>query len=205
MIDVYAYGTGNGLRACVAMAECELEHTVHKVDLANGENLTPEFLKLNPLGQVPVIVDHDGPGGKPLTVSQSAAIVLYAAEKSGKFLPTDAAARTLALQWLMFGASDIAGTNNAIFMTTMRAPEKAPAIIEFFEDRLYGLFGDADERLAEVEYLAGEISVADLAFYPFFALRKPMLEGQEPLSYLERWAATMAARPGVAKGMAAIS
>jgi GST-like protein len=205
MIDVYAYGTGNGLRPCVAMAECELEHTVHKVDLANGENLTPEFLKLNPLGAVPVIVDHDGPGGKPLAISQSAAIVLYAAEKSGRFLPSDAAVRTLALQWLMFDASDIAGTNNAIFMTTMRAPEKVPAAIEMFENRLYSLFGNTDQRLAEVEYLAGEISVADLALYPFVALRKPLLEARDPLPNLERWAASMAVRPGVAKGMAAIS
>jgi GST-like protein len=181
MIDVYTYGTGNGLRVCVAMAECELEYTVHKVDLAKGENTTPEFLKMNPLGSIPVIVDHDGPGGKPLTV------------------------RVLALQWLMFGASDIAGTNNAIFMTTMRAPEKVPAVIEFFEERLYGLFGEADERLDEVEYLAGDISVADLAFYPFVALRKPLLEGREPLTNLARWADAMATRPGVAKGMSAIS
>ena len=205
MIDLYSYGTGNGLRACVAMAECELEHTVHKVDLAKGENTTPEFLMMNPLGSIPVIVDHDGPDGKPLTVSQSASIVLYAAEKSGKFLPSSGAARALALQWLMFDASDIAGTNNAIFMTTMRAPEKVPAVIEFFEERLYGLFGDADERLDEVEYLAGDISVADLALYPFVALRKPLLEGREPLTNLARWADAMAARPGVAKGMSAIS
>ena len=205
MIDVYTYGTGNGLRVCVAMAECELEHTVHKVDLAQGENTTPEFLKMNPLGSIPVIVDHDGPDGKPLTVSQSASIVLYAAEKSGKFLPNGGEARVLALQWLMFGASDIAGTNNAIFMTTMRAPEKVPAVIEFFEERLYGLFGDADERLDEVEYLAGDISVADLAFYPFVALRKSLLEGREPLTNLARWADAMAARSGVAKGMSAIS
>jgi GST-like protein len=205
MIDVYTYGTGNGLRACVAMAECELEHTVHKVDLSKGENTTPDFLMMNPLGSIPVIVDHDGPGGKPLTVSQSASIVLYAAEKSGKYLPSSGEARVLALQWLMFDASDIAGTNNAIFMTTMRAPEKVPAVIEFFEERLYGLFGDADERLDEVEYLAGDISVADLALYPFVALRKPLLEGREPLTNLTRWADAMAARPGVAKGMTAFS
>ena len=204
MIDVYAYRTGNGLRPCIAMAECELEHTVHYVDLSKGEHKTPEFLKMNPLAAIPVMVDHDGPGGKPLTISQSAAIVLYAAEKSGKFLPSDGAARALALQWLMFDASDVAGTNNAIFMTTMRAPEKVPAVIEFFEDRLYTLFCNADERLTDVEYLAGEISVADLALYPFVALRKPFLEARDALSNLERWTVSMAARPGVAKGMAAV-
>jgi GST-like protein len=205
MIDVYAYGTGNGFRACIALAECELEHNVHKVDLAKGDNTTPEFLKMNPLGSIPVIVDHDGPDGKSLSISQSASIVLYAAEKSGRFLPSSGEARTLALQWLMFNASDIAGTNNAIFMATMRAPEKVPAVIEFFEERLYGLFGDVDERLDEVEYLAGDISVADLALYPFVALRKSLLEGREPLTNLLRWVDVMAGRPGVAKGMAAFS
>ena len=204
MIDVYAYRTGNGLRPCIAMAECELEHTVHYVDLSKGEHMTPEFLKMNPFAAIPVMVDHDGPGGKPLTISQSAAIVLYAAEKSGKFLPSDAAVRALAMQWLMFGVSDVAGTNNAIFMTTMRAPEKVLAVIDFFEERLHTLFRNADERLAEAEYLATEISVADLALYPFVALRKPLLEARDPLPNLERWAASMAARPGVAKGMAAV-
>lgn len=204
MIDVYAYGTGNGLRACVAMAECDVEHTVHKVDLANGEHMTPEFLKMNPIGAIPVMVDDDGPGGKPLTISQSAAIVLYAAEKSGKFLPSDGASRALAMQWLMYASSDIAGTNNAIFMSTMRVPDKVPTVIEAFEDRLYTLFSHANDRLGEVDYLAGDISVADLSFYPYVALRKPLLEARAPLPNLERWAALMAARPGVAKGMAAV-
>ena len=93
MIDLYAAGTSNGMRARIALEECGLPYQLHPIDLAKGGNKTPEFLKLNPNAQIPVIVDSEGPGGKPLTLSQSTAILLYAAEKSGKFLPRDAAKR----------------------------------------------------------------------------------------------------------------
>ena len=93
MIDLYAAGTSNGMRARIALEECGLPYTLNFIDLAKGENKTPQFLAMNPNGQIPVIVDHDGPGGKPVTLSQSTAILLYCAEKSGKFLPKDPAAR----------------------------------------------------------------------------------------------------------------
>ena len=88
MIDLYMWGTGNGLRASLALAETGLAHRVHKVDLTKGEQRTPEFLKLNPAGAIPVIVDQDGPGGRPLTLTQSGAIVVYCCEKAAKFIPT---------------------------------------------------------------------------------------------------------------------
>ena len=93
MIDLYAAGTSNGMRARIALEECGLPYKLNFVDLAKGEHKTPQFLAMNPNGQIPVIVDHEGPGGKPLTLSQSTAILLYCAEKSGKFLPKDPAAR----------------------------------------------------------------------------------------------------------------
>jgi GST-like protein len=99
MIDLYLAPTANGLRASVALEEAGLAYRAHKVDLAKGEQRAPEFLKLNPAGAIPVIVDSDGPGGKPLTLSQSGAIILYVADKCGKFLPKDAARRAIALQW----------------------------------------------------------------------------------------------------------
>ena len=88
MMDLYMWSTANGLRAAVALAECGLDHKVHKVDLTKGEQKAPEFLKLNPLGAIPVLVDHDGPNGKPLTLCQSGAIIVYACEKAGKFIRT---------------------------------------------------------------------------------------------------------------------
>jgi GST-like protein len=201
MIDLYLAGTANGLRAAVALEECALPYRPHAVDLAKGEQRGPEFLKLNPAGLIPVIVDSEGPGGKPLTLSQSGAIVLYAAEKSGKFLPHDAGQRAVALQWLLQAASDIAGASNAVFTLENRAPEKSAANVDFFKKRLLDHFSICDRRLEASEYLAGELSVADLLLYPNFALRKPLLDQAGGYANLKRWGAAMAARPGVARGM----
>src|SRR5205809_8000992 len=93
MIDLYAAGTSNGMRARIGLEECGLAYNFHPLDLGKGEQKSPSFLAMNPNGQIPVIVDSDGPGGKPVTVSQSVAVLLYCAEKSGKFLPKDPAAR----------------------------------------------------------------------------------------------------------------
>src|SRR5258708_8485832 len=107
MIDLYAAGTSNGMRARIALEECGLAYTLHPIDLMKGEQRAANFLAMNPNGQIPVIVDHDGPGGKAVTLSQSTAILLYCAEKSGKFIPKDPAARPAVLQALMNASTDI--------------------------------------------------------------------------------------------------
>src|SRR5689334_16029908 len=105
MIELYLAATANGLRAAVALEECGLPYRAHPVDLAKGEQRSPGFLKLNPAGMIPVIVDPQGPGGKPLTLSQSGAIVLYAAEKAGRFLPADPVQRLMVMECFMQTAS----------------------------------------------------------------------------------------------------
>jgi len=201
VIDLYLAPTANGLRASVALDECGLAYRPHKIDLAKGEHRTPEFLKLNPAAQIPVIVDHEGPGGKPITLAQSAAIILYCAEKSGKFLPKDGARRALVLQWMMQAATDVAPTSGAIFQLEMVAPEKSDAITNHFKKRLLAFFSVCDGQLANHDCLAGEISVADLMLYPNYALRKPLIDAAGGYANLHRWGAAMAARPGVQKGM----
>ncbi len=201
MIDLYFGPTANGQRAAVALEETGLAYRLHRLDLTKGEQRSAEFLKLNPAGLIPVIVDSEGPGGKPLTLSQSAAIILYCAEKSGKFLPRDAAVRTLAMQWVMQAASDISGTSGTIFRLEVTAPEKNPAIIEYFKKRLLDFFAVCDKALEKREYLAGEISVADLTLYPNFAARKPLIDQADGFNHLKRWGTAMAARPAVARGM----
>jgi GST-like protein len=201
MIDLYLAPTANGLRASVALEECGLPYRAHKIDLAKGEQRSAEFLKLNPAGQIPVIVDQDGPGGKPLTLAQSGAIILYCAEKTGKLLPKDPATRTLALQWFMMGATDLAPTSGAIFQLEMVAPEKNEAITNHFKKRLLTFFALCDKRLEGRDYLAGELSVADLMLYPNYAARKALIDAAGGYASLHRWGAAMAARPGVQKGM----
>lgn len=201
MIDLYLAPTANGLRAAVALAECALDYRTHKIDLMKGEQKTAEFLKLNPAGQIPVIVDHDAAGGKPVTLAQSGAIILYAAEKTGRFLPKDPAQRALALQWFMQGATDVAATSGAIFQLEMAAPEKNEAITAHFRNRLLRFFTLCDAQLAGREFLANEMSVADFMLYPNYAARKPLIDGAGGFGNLHRWGAAMAARPAVQRGM----
>jgi GST-like protein len=201
MIDLYTAGTGNGHRAAVALEESGLPYRAHKLNLVAGDQRKPEHLAINPAGTIPVIVDHDGPGGKPLTVVQSGAIALYVAEKSGRLLPQDAARKAAALQWLMFACTDCAMTGGVIFQLANNAPEKSPANVKFLEDRLVAFFGVCNRRLAGREYLADEYSVADLALYPVVNQRKSAVEAAGGLPELLAWLARVGARPAVAKGM----
>jgi GST-like protein len=200
MIELYFAPTSNGLRAAVALEETGLPYRTHKVDLAKGEQRTAEFLKLNPAGLIPVIVDADGPGGKPLTLSQSGAIILYAAEKSGKFLPKDAARRALAMQWMMQAASDIAGTSSTIFRMETSVPEKIAANTDYFKQRLLVFLRHA-MRVGGREYLADEFCVADIMLYPNFAARKSLIDQAGGFANLQRWGAAIGSRPGVQRGM----
>jgi GST-like protein len=201
MIDLYLSGTANGFRASVALEEAGLPYRVHKVDLAKGEQRTAEYLQINPAGLIPAIVDPDGPGGKPLKLSQSGAIILYAADKSGRLMPKDAARRAMALQWFMQGATDVAATSGALFRVENSVPEKLPANTDYFVQRMIGFFAVCDAHLATHEYFADELSVADLMLYPNYATRKPMLDKAGGLPNLHRWGAALAARPAIQRGM----
>lgn len=203
MIDLYTAGTSNGQRAAIGLEEAGLAYKTHKINLQAGEQKQPQYLQINPAGMIPAIVDSDGPGGKPITVTQSGAILLYLAEKTGKLLPKDAARRAVAYEWMMQACSDCAGTSGSIFQLTMMVPEKSPANTEHFENRLLRFFRAADARLAGRECLADELSVADLALYPIYAARKALADKAGDLPNLTRWGAMMAARPTVQRGLAA--
>lgn len=202
MIDLYTASTGNGRRATVALEECGLAYKVHRVDLAKGEAKTPEFLKINPAGAIPAIVDPNGPGGKPVTLAQSGAIVLYAAEKSGKLIPKDPAKRALAYQWFMQATTDVAPTSSNIFYVSTHVPVKDAGNTAYFEQRLLTQLGVVDKQLEGQDYIAGECSIADIALYPVVAARKALIDAAPGLANVKAWAARMAARPAVAKAFA---
>ena len=202
MIDLYAAATSNSVRARIALEECGLPYKLNRVDLAKGEHKTPQFLALNPNAQIPVIVDSDGPGGKPLTLAQSTAILLYAAEKSGKFLPKDPAARPRVFQALMNASTDVTplfGTVNAC----LRAKEPHAPTAQMFKDRLRGFFKVWDEALAKSRYAAGdEMTVADISLLAGWWRTKGALpELVEGLPNLTRWAEEMQARPAVQRAL----
>ena len=202
MIDLYAAGTSNGMRARIALEECGLPYKLNFIDLSKGEHKTPKFLAMNPNGQIPVIVDHEGPGGLSVTLSQSTAILLYCAEKSGKFLPKNAEARPAMLQALMSASTDVTPIFGAL---TAMANAKPPheASVQAFKDRLRGFFKVWDEQLAKRKFAGGdEMSVADLSLFAGYWRTKgaqpALVEG---FLNLAKWAEQMAARPAIQRAI----
>jgi GST-like protein len=203
MIDLYAAGTSNGMRARIALEECGLEYTFHPVALDKGEHKTPQFLAMNPNGQIPVIVDRDAPGGKPVTLSQSTAILIYCAEKSGKYLPQDGAARAAMLEALMIASTDVTPIFGSCF-GLMRSKEPHAPSIQLFKDRLHAFFKVWDDKLAQRKYCAGdEVTIADFSLYAGYARMKSVVpEVLEGLPNVTRWAGEMAARPAIQRATA---
>lgn len=201
MIDFYTAQTSNALRVRIMLEECGLPYRAHVFDLMKDEQRSPEFLRINPAGQVPAIVDDDGPDGKPLALAQSGAILLYLAEKTGRFLPSDPVRRAKAQQWLLQALSDTASASVGIFLLSRMAPEKSAANVTFFEERMLRCFGFADAELAQRDYLADELSIADFALYPITTARAALIEGSEGLQALKAWRARLAARPALARAM----
>ena len=201
MIDLYAAGTSNGMRARIALEECGLPYTFHPIDLTKGEHKTPQVLALNPVGQIPVMKDSDGPGGKPITLHQSSAILMYAAEKSGKHLPKNPAARPAFLEAYMSASTDITPLFGAVNNSSKVAG--AQGATDMFKDRLKAHFKVWDDLLAKRKYAAGdEFTIADLSLYAGYWRTK----GAQPacvagMANLERWGNEIGARPAVQKAL----
>ncbi|MFN2645466.1 MAG: glutathione S-transferase family protein [Burkholderiales bacterium] len=200
MIDIYAAGTSNGMRARIALEECGLKYNWHPIDLAKGEHKTPQFLALNPMGQIPVIVDNEGPRGTKVTLAQSSAIMVYCAEKAGRFIPNDAGKRAAMWEAYMSASTDITpgfGSVNAC----LRAKDPAPyaAAGEMFKQRLKGYFKVWDDFLGKRKYAAGEeLTIADLSLYAGYWRTKGALPDLvESMPNLARWGGEIAARPGI--------
>ena len=198
MIDLYAAPTSNSMRARMALEECGLAYTFHPVALEKGEHKTPQFLALNPNAQVPVIVDHEGPGGKPITLSQSTAILIYCAEKSGKLMPKDSAARAAMWQAMMSGSTDITPMIGSIF-AVQRSKEPHAPTAAMFKDRFRQYLKVWEAALGTQKYAAGaEMTIADISLYAGWVRTKGSLPDLcEGLPNLERWAKEMAARPAM--------
>jgi GSH-dependent disulfide-bond oxidoreductase len=149
-MDLYTAGTGNGQRAAIAVNECGVNCNIHVLNLGKGDQKAADYLKINPTARIPTLIDPDGPGSKPFTVTQSWAVLLYLCEKTRKFLPADPVARVRMFQWMAEGAADYASVNQTIFFLGSRMPEKVPdSAIKFYEDRFVNLWRFADDQLAK--------------------------------------------------------
>ncbi len=205
MIDLYTWTTPNGRKISIMLEEVGLPYRVLPVDLGKEENLTPAFTALNPNHKIPAIVDHDVPGG-PLTIFESGAILVHLAEKTGRLLPTAPRARALTMQWLMFQMSQVGPTIGQAGHFTTQAPEKVPYAIQRFVGESNRIVGVLDGALADREYLAGELSIADVATYPWVLAAWQPFERMMPqrvaeLRHLRAWLDRLGARPAVQRGM----
>ena len=203
MIDLYAWPTPNAHKVSIMLEECALPYDVIAVDINKGEQFTPEFLALNPNNRMPVIVDRDGPEGSPITVFESGAILVYLAEKTGRFLPAKGEERYAVLQWLMFqmgGLGPMAGQAHH-FRQQMGGVE-VPYGIQRYTDEVGRLYGVMDRRLGEVPYLGGhDYSIADMACWPW--ARPSRRQGHDKADFpnLKRWFDDITLRPAVQAGM----
>jgi len=202
MIDLYTWTTPNAQKISIMLEEIALPYTVHPIDIEKGEQRGTAYLAVNSNGKVPAIVDRDGPYGRALTLAESGAILIYLAEKSGRLLARDGAARAEALQWLMFQASGIGPAFHDAYWFMALAPERLPTAIDYFGAECGRLLGVLDDRLGRSEFLAAEYSIADVATYPWIAAAiAGNLPGIDTLANVQRWHRTLAARPAVARGM----
>ena len=201
MIDLYTWGTPNGRKVSILLEELAVPYTVHAIDISKGQQFTPEFLAVNPNGKIPAIVDQTADGG-PLAVFESGAILMYLAEKSGKFWPKDLRARYAVTEWLMFQMGGLGPMAGQTHHFRRFAPEKIAYAIDRYTNETKRIYGVMNKRLSASPYLAGDYSIADMACYPWIARHEWQTIDLGEFPDLKRWFDGLTARPAVAKGMA---
>ncbi|WP_013325008.1 glutathione S-transferase N-terminal domain-containing protein [Gloeothece verrucosa] len=201
-IDLYYWPTPNGQKISIMLEETELPYQAIPVNIGAGDQFKPEFLAINPNNKIPAIVDPNGPDGEPITLFESGAILLYLAEKTGQFLGKNARERYLVTQWLMFQMGGIGPMLGQAHHFRLYAPEKIAYGIERYTNETTRLYRVLDKRLAEVEYVAGDYSIADMAIFPWIVPYKS--QGQDLAAYphLKRWFDTISQRAAVQRGLA---
>jgi GSH-dependent disulfide-bond oxidoreductase len=205
-IEAWTWPTPNGHKVHIVLEELSLPYKVIPVNIGAGEQFSPNFLAITPNHRIPAIVDPDGPGGKPLRLFESGAILIYLAEKAGRLIPADPVRRYICLQWLMFqmgGVGPMLGQYNHF---AAYAPEKLPYAIQRYANEVQRLHRVLEKRLSESEYLAGpEYSIADIATFPW--IRNPDRRGIDLADYpsVRRWHDAIAARPAVQRGVEVLS
>jgi GST-like protein len=205
MIDVYSWATPNGHKVHIMLEETGLAYNVHGVNIGAGDQFKPEFLAISPNNKIPAIVDSEGPkgaGGQPFALFESGAILIYLAEKTGKFLPTDPAARYSTLQWLMFQMGGLGPMLGQTHHFRNYAPEQIEYAVNRYTNETKRLYGVMDTQLGKTKYLAGnDYTIADIAAFPW--TRSWQNQGLEldAFSNVKRWHEEIAARPAVVRGV----
>jgi GSH-dependent disulfide-bond oxidoreductase len=203
MIDFYTWGTPNGRKVSVLLEELGLEYNVHAINITKGDQHSDEFIAINPNSKIPALVDSDGPGGAPITIFESGAMMMYLAEKQGSpLLPVDARARYEVIQWLMFQMGGVGPMFGQTHHFVRFAKEDVPYARKRYHDETTRLYGVLDARLATTPYLAGEdYSIADVATYPWVARHEWHEIDLINFPAVKSWFDKISTRPAVVKGM----
>lgn len=205
MIELYSWPTPNGHKIHIMLEETGLPYRLHPIDIGKGEQFQPEFLKINPNNKIPAILDPDGPGGKPLPLFESGAILLYLAEKTGKFLPASPQARYETLQWLFFQMGGVGPMLGQLHHFLLYAPEPIPYALDRYRNEARRLYGVLDHRLQDREYVAGPYSIADMALFPWLRIWERQQMRIQDYPHLLAWLERVAARPAVRRGVAVLA
>jgi len=200
MIDLYTFGTPNGIKISIMLEEVGLPYTVHKINILEGDQLKPEFIAISPSNKIPAIVDSDGPGGKPISIFESGAILMYLADKSGKLLPKEPRAYYEVIQWLMFQMGGVGPMFGQAHHFRKFAPEDVPYAKDRYTKETHRLYGVMDRRLGDHDYLAGEYSIADIACWSWVARHEWHGIDWADLPNVKRWFDMIAERPAVQRG-----
>jgi GST-like protein len=200
MIQLHAWPTPNAFKVSIFLEETGTPYEVVAVDIGGGDQFAPAFLEISPNGRMPAIVDTDGPGGQPISVFESGAILCYLGEKTGRFFPQETRAKYTVLQWLFWQMAGVGPMFGQAGHFTRYAPEKIPYAIERYTNEVKRLCTVLDGRLAQSEFVAGEYSIADMAIFPWMTLYR-MREQMAGLPHLQRWLDTLNARPAVQRGL----
>jgi GST-like protein len=202
MIEVYSWATPNGHKVHIMLEELGLPYRVIPVDIGTGAQFEPAFLEISPNNKIPAIVDPDGPDGKPISLFESGAILLYLAGKTGRFMPTDVRAKYEVLEWLMFQMAGVGPMLGQAHHFRIYAPEKIPYAIDRYTNEARRLYGVMDRRLARSKYLGcGEYTIADMAVFPWLRSWKNQGIDWNDHPHLKGWFDEIAGRPAVQRGV----
>ena len=200
MLDLYFYPSPNGLKTTIMLEECGVPYRIRGVDITRGEQFDPAFLKISPNNKIPAMVDADAEGG-PVSLFESGAILMYLAERTGRFLPTSVQARYRCLTWLFWQIGGLGPMAGQAHHFRAFAPENVPYGIRRYTDEVNRLYGVLNRALEGSEWIAGEYSIADMACYPWIVPHERQGQKLEDFPHLNRWFTAMTARPAVQRGL----
>ena len=199
MIDFYYWPTPNGWKVSIMLEECDLPFNVIPVNIGRGDQFRPEFLAISPNNRMPAIVDHQAPDG-PVSIFESGAILIYLAEKTGRFFPQELHARFDVLQWLFWQVGGLGPMAGQLSHFVNYAPEQIEYALDRYGDEYNRLLGVMDRRLADRLFLAGDYSIADMASWPWVRAHERLKQPLDGFPNLQRWFDTIAERPAVGRG-----